>query len=396
MNNLHEALEVCLEAIERGVDIETSLARYPDIADELRPILEASTNAKGMAAAPSANVIRRNRVKFLQRAAEMREARVKSSSTPNWFNSLRRAAVALAVLAIAFMSGTGLVRASSNTLPGDNLYPVKRTWEDVSLLFTFDLTRREALEIEHENERLQEVQKLFAEKRSAEVDFAGNVTQQNGDEWLVSGIPIVISSQTDLHDGPVFVGAAVRVFGMIQSDGSVFVERIEQLPPGAKLPSIGSSDKGSEGESSGSESDKESFEGVLNSINGVLWSINGLTTNVSIAEIKGSPTSGDIVKVEGYFDSAGIFIATKIEVVESDSNSGSGSNDNTNNNSNESPGSGNDNGNHNNSGPGGGSDNGNDSNSGPGSYNDRSPEDNSNSGSGSNNINNNSGPGGGG
>lgn len=407
MNNLHEALEVCLEAIEQGIDVETSLARYPDIADELRPILDVSANAKRMAApTPSANVIRRNRVKFLQRAAEMREAQAKSSSTPNWVNSLRRVAAALAVLAIAFISGTGLVRASSGTLPGDHLYPVKRTWEDVSLLFTFDSTRREALEIEHENERVDEVHRLFAEGRSAEVDFAGNVTQQNGNEWLVSGILIAISPQTDLHDGPVFVGVAVRVFGVIQSDGSVRAERIEQLPPGAKLPSIGNSGKESEGESSGSGSEIESLEGVLNSMDGVLWSINGLTTNVSIAEIKGSPTSGDIVKVEGYFDSVGVFIATKIEVLEIDSNGGSGSNDNSNNNNNanESSGSGNDNSNHNNSGPGGGNvnenssgsgggnDNGNDSNSGPGSSNDSGTENNSGSGSGSDNSNNNSGP----
>jgi hypothetical protein len=35
----------------------------------------------------------------------------------------------------AFVSGTGLVRAAT-TLPGDNLYPVKRTWEDVLVLLT--------------------------------------------------------------------------------------------------------------------------------------------------------------------------------------------------------------------------------------------------------------------
>src|SRR5262245_27188703 len=133
MNNIYEALEVCLESIDHGMDIETSLARYPDIADELRPILEASVNAKGMAGpAPSADAVRRNRAKFLQRATKMREAQVKSASAPKWLSSLRRAAIALAVLVITFISGTGLVRASSNTLPGDNLYPVKRTWEDVN------------------------------------------------------------------------------------------------------------------------------------------------------------------------------------------------------------------------------------------------------------------------
>ena len=81
MNNLYEALEVCLEAIEHGVDIETSLARYPDIADELRPIVHASVIARDKAVStPSLHVIRHNRAKFLQRAAELREAQVKSSA----------------------------------------------------------------------------------------------------------------------------------------------------------------------------------------------------------------------------------------------------------------------------------------------------------------------------
>lgn len=389
MNKLHEVLEICLEAIEHGMDIDATLARYPDISDELRPILETSVNAKRMAAPdPSAGMMRRNRAKVLQRAAEMRETTVKPSSTRNGFNSVRHAAVALAVLAIVFLSGTGLVRASSTTLPGDNLYPVKRTWENVNLLLTFDLTRRESLEVEHENERLEELRELFVEGRSAEVDFAGIVTQQNGDELLVSGITIIISSQTDLHDGPVFIGDAIRVFGITQADNSVLAERIEQLPDGAKLPDSGNSGKGFDAEALDSGSREESFEGVVNSINGILWSINGLVMDVSNAEIRGFPTSGDIVKVEGHFDSAGVFIATKIEIVASESNSGSGSNDidNSNNNANENdssgPGSGNVNSNDDNSGPGGGTDNGNENSSGSGSGNDNNNDDNSGPGGG--------------
>jgi hypothetical protein len=314
------------------------------------------------------------------------------------------------------MSGTGLVRAASTTLPGDNLYQVKRTWEGVTLLFTFDLQRRESLEVEHENERLEELHELIAKGRSAKVDFAGIVTQQNEDKWLVAGVPIVISSQTDLHNGLVFVGDAVRVFGVTQSDNSVLAERIEQLPAGAKLPDIGNSGKRAEGESNDSGSVEESFEGIINSITGSLWSINGVTTDVSNAEIKGSPAHGDLVNVEGSFDSAGVFIATKIEVIESDSNSDSGSNDDDNSNSNANEndssgsGNGNDNGNDSNSGPGGGNDNANnsgsdsgsdsvnDNNSGSGSSDDNSNEDNSGSGGGSDNSNDNgsnSGEGGG-
>ncbi len=240
MNNLYEALEICLQDIEQGADIDTVLLRYPDLADELRPILEASRNASSMAIpAPSVEVVRRNRARVLQRAAQLREAKAKRSSQRFWLVSFRRLAVTLAVVSILFASGTGLVRAASTTLPGDQLYPVKRTWEDVLVLFTFNLQQRDALEVEHENERLQELQGLFAEKRSAEVEFAGLVTSQNGTEWVVSGIPVAISPQTEIQDQGIVVGSAVQVKGQTQSNGAVFAEQIELLPPGVKLPDIG-------------------------------------------------------------------------------------------------------------------------------------------------------------
>ena len=255
MNDLYEALEISLQEIERGADLDTVLFRYPDLADELRPILEASVNAKRMAVpAPSVDVVRRNRARVLQHAAQMREAQV-SPSRRVWFASLRRAAVTLAVVAMLLISGTNLVSAASVTLPGDNLYPVKRTWEDVLLLFTFDLQQREALEIEHENERLHELRDIFAEGRAAEVEFAGVVTQQNGNEWVVSGVPVVISAQTEMRDGPIAIGSAVRVKGETIGNGVVLAERVRRLPPDAKLPEVDIEEDGDDHPGQGSEGD---------------------------------------------------------------------------------------------------------------------------------------------
>ena len=229
MNNLYEALEICLQDIEKGADVESVLSRYPDLADELRPILSASADAKNMAApAPSTDVVRRNRARVLQLAAQMREGKVKSAQRL-WFASLRRIAVTLAVVTVLFVSGTSLVGASSNTLPGDNLYPVKRTWEGVRLFFTFNGPEREALELEHENERLDEVKELFGEGRSAEVDFKGLVTSQNGNEWVVADVRVLISDQTEIRDQGIVVGSAVRVRGVTQGNNTILAERIRLL-----------------------------------------------------------------------------------------------------------------------------------------------------------------------
>ena len=410
MNNLYEVLEICLQDIEKGAEIDSLLFRYPDLADELRPILEASIGARNMAVPmPSEEVVRRNRAKILQHASQMRESTAVSSAR-GWIVPLRRLAVTLVVVTLLFVSGTSLVGAAANTLPGDNLYPVKRTWEGLSLFLTFDSGQREVIEIEHENERMHELQQLLAEGRSEEVDFSGVVTSQKGSEWVVGpGVTVVLTDQTELRDGPIEVGSAVRVRGQTQANGVVLAERIRLLESGDHLPTIsvqpeidsensneGSSepDEDNSGPGSGDETPEvhetsepafepkeESFEGVVASIENNVLVVNGVEVDISRAEIRGVPGVGLSVKVDGYYDSNGVFIVTRIEFRNNDSGGGSddpsGSNDDAggNDNSNDDSGNGNDN----------GGDNSNDDNSGS-SVNDN--EDNSGGG--------NSGPGGGG
>ena len=270
MNNMYEALEICLQDIETGADLETVLFRYPDLADELRPILEAAAGAKSMAApVPSAEVVRRNRAKVLQYAAGQRESKAKSSQR-FWLASLRRFAVTLAILTVLFVSGTGLVGASSNTLPGDNLYPVKRTWEGVRLFFTFNGQDREALALEQENERLHELNELLKDGRSEEVDFNGLVTSQNGNEWVVAGVRVLISSQTDIRDQGIVVGSPVEVRGITQGNGTVLAERIRLLSSEAKLPQVDNENESEEGNenNSGPGSGEETETPELENENG--------------------------------------------------------------------------------------------------------------------------------
>jgi uncharacterized membrane protein YgcG len=295
----------------------------------------------------------------------MREAKVQPARRL-WSVPLRRALVTLVVIVALFMSSTGLVRAASTTLPGDQLYPVKRTWEDVHVLFTFNVQARDALEVEHENERLNELRNLFAAGRSAQVDFSGLVTRQNADLWLVAGIPVAVSAQTTLPAAPVIVGNAIHVIGTTQKDGAVLAQRIELLPSGVPLPKVnddnpseieqegpGSSNQSGEdhsGKGSGSgtptiestktpkpddESESESsnksnpkdksLSGVVQSINGDIVVINGQIMNINSAEISGTPQVGASAKVEGHYDANGLFIVTKIEYKNGGSSSGSGS-----------------------------------------------------------------------
>jgi len=375
VNNLYDILDICLREMEHGVDVEKILARYPELAKELRPILLASAKAKQLAVpGPLVDVARRNRAKLLQHAAEMREGKVKRKSYDVWFPSLRRLAVTLIVLIVVFAGGTSLVRASSGTVPGDRLYPVKRTWENVLVFFTTDSQKREFLEFEQGNERLEELHELFEQGRSAPVDFVGVIASQSANQWLISGINVLISPQTKLVQEPILIGAEVHVIGRAQTEfvqaDSIELISLNEVLSTPENSSMSDHEKNltptpsstsdpniiSEGETTASNSNQQlkatestsnqeleatlivkpvetvkpsvslpkSFKGIVQSMNGNVWIINGVQVNVRNAEISGSSAIGVMAKVEGYFDQAGIFIAKRIELPEDNSSVDSG------------------------------------------------------------------------
>ena len=331
---LYEALEVCLNALDTGVEIEAVLGLYPQFADELRPVLEASLQARSLAlpAVPEA-AIQRGRARVLQHANEMRKTSktvVKPRRRWSLF-AFPRMAASLAIALIFLLSGTGLVSASNGALPGDSLYPVKRSWEDLRLLFIFSPEAREGLESEFEQERLDEISMLLSDGRKETIAFAGLVTGQSDVEWKVSGITVKITSSSRLPADPVTVGAPVMVIGHTNAQGFVEVDTLEGLGPGASLPPLEPSRsenynvKESQDQSGAPEAPSEQqpeqlgsmtyeFHGVVESMTGNIWTINGQRVNVEFAENKSPVSVGVLVEFEGYYSIDSQFIVTKIEV----------------------------------------------------------------------------------
>jgi hypothetical protein len=341
MNDIYDVLETCLQSLENGADMETLLSKYPDMADELRPLLEASLRARSMAehAAPSAAGMRRGRARLLQRAAEMREARAPQRRRQPVIPIFQRIAITLGITSALLLSGTGLVSASSSALPGENLYPVKRTWEDIRLLFVFNPNLREALRSEYEQERLHEVNELLAEGRHETIQFAGVYTKLASGDY-VSGIRVIFTSDTkvtpDLVDG-----AAVVVTGRTNADGFVELFTVDLLPLGSPVPiglpvevesqggNLPAPQPGSQTESepssgheaaispaSGEKQDEFRIEGIVESFDGTILKLNGQILYSDQARVEGIVKPGSKVKAEGYYTSDGRFIVTKIKVDE--------------------------------------------------------------------------------
>lgn len=128
------------------------------------------------------------------------------------------------------------------------------------------------------------------------------ITGQVGDidtaVWTVAGQTINVDQATDVEEG-IAVGDVVQVDGLIQEDGSLLAERIRLVEVNAGLPF--------------------EFTGVVQAINGDDWLISGVTIATDAdTEIKGEVAVGDVVKVEGWIDEAGIWLAHEIKLVEAE------------------------------------------------------------------------------
>ena len=227
---LFNALEICLQALEHGADLESCLALFPALAEDLRPLLTTALQARsGEVTQVPADVARRGKSRVLQAAAEMRE----NSSAPvvrrwqhGWLaNRFFRLGVTTSlVLAFLLSGGTGLVSASSSSLPGDHLYPVKRSWEDVRLMFQTNQTDRLQLEQEFEQERVQEIEELYTANRIAPVNFQGQLQTHSNGDWVVGGLNVSLNGNVT-PEANLVPGVTVQVIG--EADNGVI--KAEQI-----------------------------------------------------------------------------------------------------------------------------------------------------------------------
>lgn len=315
---LIETFEVCVRELESGADLESVLGRYPDLALELRPLLETAEQALLMSATEvPQDALSRGRTKILHHAAAMRKA---AAQTPRSAFVFRRWATSLVLALVFLLGGTGAVKASSSTVPGDNLYPVKRAWEEVRLWFEYNPAGREELENKYEQERLDEIGELIAEGREEAIAFSGVVTAMDESHWIISDVPVQVTADTKLPIVQISFGAPVSVVGRTNAQGFIQAQSISLLEPGASLPPIESEELEKHNEEKPSDDVEKDgrrtykFRGVVSSQQGDIWIINGQRVNVTQAEISENIGPGDIVEFEGFYDDNRDFIVMKIEL----------------------------------------------------------------------------------
>jgi uncharacterized protein YggL (DUF469 family) len=170
-------LDECLDRVIKGEAIDLCLARHPEHAAELEPLLRTALETK-MAAAI------KPRPEFRQRAgnefqAAIRDMPSKGHRSP--FKWQLRWVVPVAIMVVLLMAGTGTVFAATNSLPDSPLYQVKLATEAVQLVFTPSAEGKAELYARFVDYRVEEIVKM-AEK--GDVDQIEKVTERMNSQLL--------------------------------------------------------------------------------------------------------------------------------------------------------------------------------------------------------------------
>ena len=151
-------LNESLERLRQGESVEQCLARYPEQAAELAPLLRVAADSQKASSAVKPRPEFKARARYelqLQLHAKERKTEPKKTSFIHW---MPRWAVAVAsVILIFLVAGTGTVAASTSSMPDDTLYPVKLAAEQVRLGLTRGDIKKARVNVRLADRRVKEI-----------------------------------------------------------------------------------------------------------------------------------------------------------------------------------------------------------------------------------------------
>ena len=186
-------LDECLERMIKGETVEDCLARHPEHAAELEPLLRTALETReAIAVTP--------RPEFRQRAGNEFQAAVRDMQPQGSGGFFKRQISWIAPVAIVIgllMVGSGTVLAANSSLPDEPLYRVKLSTESVQLAFTPSSLGKAELYARFADRRVAEIVKM-AEK--GEVEQVEKTTERMNNQMIamanLAGPPGVAATAT--------------------------------------------------------------------------------------------------------------------------------------------------------------------------------------------------------
>ena len=166
-----DILDDCIDCVLQGESVEQCLARYPEQAAELEPLLRVALSARKISSAVEPRPDFTARVTHevqSQLRSKWPKAQPKRAPVLHWMPRWAMAAVTLVF--VVLLAGTTTVAASSGSLPGDTLYPVKTATEQVQMRLTFSKAAKAKLQASLAERRVREIALLAAKGRTAKVE----------------------------------------------------------------------------------------------------------------------------------------------------------------------------------------------------------------------------------
>jgi len=154
-SNIEDILARFLEEIEHGKSVQDCLAEYPDLAEELAPLLHLAGAIKQVPTpVPRPEVVQQAVMNARQTLRRTESPPRRLSVRSLWVHpAFVRTALAMCLIIVL---GWTTVRLSAASLPGELLYPVKRLSEQVRYFFATNPEGKAELHI------------LFADRRTEE------------------------------------------------------------------------------------------------------------------------------------------------------------------------------------------------------------------------------------
>ncbi|MGA2821683.1 MAG: DUF5667 domain-containing protein [Anaerolineales bacterium] len=253
---LAQELEACLEGLRAGRTLDDLLSTYPADARSLKELLNVASRLQDLPEAiPTIAFRGAARARFLDRIEARDTHRASLRPHPvHW-----RTAFALSILTVFLLSlfvGGGLTVASAEALPGDPLYGVKLTGEEVILALPHTPASLAELELTYAELRLSEIHALAARGRldesaqplnsaSRDLERAASIVQGLGEPALqtrlaghLGQVATRLNEVVDLVSNSPLGGPAIGSAEQAGKQASQDVDRVlhgvnpNQLAPG--------------------------------------------------------------------------------------------------------------------------------------------------------------------
>jgi hypothetical protein len=228
-------LDECLARLAAGDSVDACLRKYPQQADELKPLLAVAANLRALPQPqPAPAAVEAGKQRML--TAHRQQGLAHGGAVSPHSRCLRRFwefflpkqgpqtthlfRFAVAMLLVFFVGTNLAVIASAGSIPGDPLYGLKRSWEGARLTLAVRDEDHQRLQQEFLERREVEVGEMQRQGRQGMLEIDGVLQPLADGRWSIDGLAFRLSPQTRV-EGELAAGAEAEARVRLLADGTL-------------------------------------------------------------------------------------------------------------------------------------------------------------------------------